>query len=333
MNVYTIADDLSQAPKLSREEILNIANKAKAARKARQKKRREKIKKGFKKFGRGLATVFLAPARGAFYAYVALNINGIANQLKWVFDNEKGKAASEAKAIKKKLKDIGVRKFATLLKSINQGAKKKPFFFSKKAKRKLTAQAKQKGFSAKGINGADGIYLEPASTATIIASSAAVVGAIIPIILKAMDKKGDASQVQQATETAQETYQNLQQNPDIQQYQAQNPQLQPESMEGIGRLDPQITGALVQGVTSLANYGLNAAAVAIERKAAKNPKLKAALQRGNEAVENYAAGQYLRKAGAIDDAKAISQTYGGLTKYIIPAAVVGGVLLFTMRKK
>ena len=324
MDVYTIAEDLTQN------------TSAKDRRKARRKARAQKIKAGFKKFGRGLATVFLAPARGAFYAFVALNINGIANQLKWVFDNEKGKAAQEAKAIKKKLKDIGVRKFGTLMKSIRTGAKKKPFFFSKKAKGKLKAQAAAKGFKARGINGMDGIYLEPASTATIIASSAAVVGAIIPIILKAMDKKGDTAAAQQAVDTAQQTSDQLKDDPAVVQQAAQAPaadQGESEAVEGISKLDPTVTSALFAGLNTLTTAGLQIAQKKIEQRAAKDPKLRNVLQKGNEAVENYAAGAYLRRAGAIDDAKNIATTYGGLTKFIIPAAVVGGVLLLTMRKK
>ena len=323
MDVYTIAEDLTQN------------TSAKDRRKARRKARAQKIKAGFKKFGRGLATVFLAPARGAFYAYVALNINGIANQLKWIFENEKGKASQEAKSIRKKLKDIGVRKFGTLMKSIKTGAKKKPFFFSKKARRKLTAQAAAKGFKARGVNGIEYIS-EPATTATIIASSAAVVGAIIPIILKAMDKKGDPAAAQQAVDTAQQTSDQLKEDPAVVQQAAQAPaadQGESEAVEGIGKLDPRVTSALFAGLNTLTTAGLQIAQKKIEQRAAKDPKLRNVLQKGNEAVENYAAGAYLRRAGAIDDAKNIATTYGGLTKFIIPAAVVGGVLLFTMRKK
>lgn len=339
MNVYTIAEDLSQetAPKTKKQRAAE-----------RRKARAKKIKAGFKKLGRGLATVFLAPARGAFYAYVALNINGIANQLKYIFDNEKGKTKPEAEKIKKQLKKIGVRKFATFMKSIVQGAKKKPFFFSKKAKRKLSAQAKEKGFKAKGINGNDGIYiLTGVEIAGIVGASAAVVGAMIPVILKAMEKKGDAAQVQQVAATGQDTLQTLQQSQEIRQYQAENPQAAPaetaESMEGIYVKIPTFdipgtrprfdVSALTQGLTQLAGVGIQAAGAAIQRRAERNPKLGRLLQRGNDVVENYAAGAYLRKAGAIDDAKAIGQSYGNLTKYIVPIAVAGGLALFLTRKK
>jgi len=347
MNVYTIADDLTDKPKLTREQIIDIAKKGSERRKARIKARKKKIKEGFKKLGRGLATVFLAPARGAFYAYVALNINGIANQLKYIFDNEKGKTKPEAEKIKKQLKKIGVRKFGTLMKSISQGSKKKPFFFSKKAKRKLTAQAKEKGFKAKGINGNDGIYLTGVEIAGIVGASAAVVGAMIPVILKAMEKKGDAAQVQQVAQTGQDTLQTLQQSPEVRQYQAENPSAaqtdSAESLEGIYVKIPTFDvpgtrprfdySALTQGLTQLAGVGIQAAGAAIQRRAERNPQLGRLLQRGNDAVENYAAGAYLRKAGAIDDAKAISQSYSNITSYIVPIAVAGGLALFLTRKK
>ena len=124
MDVYTIADNLSQ----------QTANK-KAARK-------KKIKKGLKKFGRGLALVFAAPARGAFLALVALNLNALASRLNFAKSSPKTK--SEWQKIIKLWKKLGGR-ISKLEKAISTGQKKKPFFFSKRHGVNLQQKQRPKG--------------------------------------------------------------------------------------------------------------------------------------------------------------------------------------------
>lgn len=328
MNVYTIADDLSQetAPKTKKQRAAE-----------RRAARRKKIKKGFKKFGRGLATVFAAPARGAFLAIVALNLNAMASRLNFAKTSPKTKA--EWEKIKKIWKKLGGR-VSKLEKAMATGQKKKPFFFSKKARRKFSAKAKAQGIKAKGINGAgEGIYLEPATTAALISASAGVLAAMIPIIMQAL-KKGDKPQeLQQQAQEAQEVKQELENRPEVRQelqQQAQEPAEQPESMQGydeINALDPSVLSSLTAGLSTLAGAGITAGMAALERKARKNPKTMAILKRGNDAVEDYAVGRQLRNVGATDTAKNMLQSRGGVPTYvwILGAAGIGAVLL--LKKK
>lgn len=318
MNVYTIADDLSQQP-------------------TAKERRKKKVKAGLKKFGRGLALVFAAPARGAFLAIVALNLNAMASRLNFVRTSPK--VAAEWKKITRLWKKLG-GKVSKLEKAISTGQKKKPFFFSKKARRKFTAKAKAQGIKAKGINGADyGIYLEPATTAALISASAGVLAAMIPIIMQALKKGEKPQELQQQAQEAQEVKQELESRPEVRQemqQQQQQQQQEPESMEGydeINALDPSVMSALTTGLSTLAGAGITAGMQAIERKARKNPKAMAILKKGNDAVEDYAVGRQLRNVGATDTAKNLLQDRGGVPTYvwILGAAGIGAVLL--LKKK
>lgn len=322
MDVYTIADDLSQ----------QTENK-KAARK-------KKIKKGLRKFGRGLALVFAAPARGAFLALVALNLNALASRLNFAKSSPKTRA--EWQKITKLWKKLGGR-VSKLEKAINTGQKKKPFFFSKKARRKFSAKAKKEGIKAKGINGMYAGIGEPITTAALISSAAGVLAAMVPIIMKALDKGGKKQELQQQAQEGLELKQELEQRPAVQQeLQQMQPDQQTEQIEGFGYyegitgpgMNPQILTALSQGLTTLAGAGITAGMVALERKAMKNPKLMGVLKRGNNAVEDYAVGQQLRKVGATDTAKEFLSTTGKIPGYVWglgAAGVLGAVLL--MKKK
>lgn len=317
MNVYTIADDLSQQP-------------------TAKDRRKKKVKKGLKKFGRGLAMVFAAPARGAFLAIVALNLNAMASRLTFAKTSPKTKA--EWEKIKKLWKKLGGR-VSKLEKAMATGQKKKPFFFSKKARRKFTAKAKAQGIKAKGINGAEGIYLEPATTAALISASAGVLAAMIPIIMQAL-KKGDKPQeLQQQAQEAQEVKQELESRPEVRQelqQQAQAQAQEPESMEGYDEInapDLSFLPSLTAGLSTLASAGITAGMQALERKASQNPKTLALLKKGNDAVEDYAVGRQLRNVGATDTAKNMLKSRGGVPTYvwILGAAGIGAVLL--LKKK
>lgn len=326
MNVYTIADDLSQetAPK---------SKKQRAAE--RRAARRKKAKEGLKKFGRGMATVFAAPARGAFLAIVALNLNAMASRLTFAKTSPKTKA--EWEKIKKLWKKLGGR-VSKLEKAMATGQKKKPFFFSKKARRKFTAKAKAQGIKAKGINGADYIS-EPVTTAALISASAGVLAAMIPIIMQALKKGGKPQELQQQAQEAQEVKQELESRPEVRQelqQQAQAPAQEAESMEGydeINALDPSVFTSLTTSLSTLATAGIGAGMRAIERKANKNKKTKALLKKGNQAVEDYAVDRQLKNVGANDTAKNMSQTTEGVPTYvwILGAAGIGAVLL--LKKK
>ena len=318
MNVYTIADDLSQQP-------------------TAKERRKKKTKAGLRKFGRGLALVFAAPARGAFLAIVALNLNAMASRLNFVRSNPK--VSKEWQRIQKLWKKLG-GKVSKLERAINTGQKKKPFFFSKKARRKFTAKAKAQGIKSRGINGAgEGIYLEPATTAALISASAGVLAAMIPIIMQALKKGEKPQELQQQAQEAQEVKQELESRPAVRQelqQQAQAPAQEPESMEGydeINALDPSVLSSLTAGLSTLAGAGITAGMAALERKARKNPKTMAILKQGNDAVEDFAVGRQLRNVGATDTAKNMLQSRGGVPTYVwlLGAATVGTVLL--LKKK
>lgn len=318
MNVYTIADDLSQQP-------------------TAKERRKKKTKAGLRKFGRGLALVFAAPARGAFLAIVALNLNAMASRLNFVRSNPK--VSKEWQRIQKLWKKLG-GKVSKLERAINTGQKKKPFFFSKKARRKFTAKAKAQGIKSRGINGAgEGIYLEPATTAALISASAGVLAAMIPIIMQALKKGEKPQELQQQAQEAQEVKQELESRPEVRQelqQQAQAPAQEPESMEGydeINALDPSVLSSLTAGLSTLAGAGITAGMAALERKARKNPKTMAILKKGNDAVEDFAVGRQLRNVGATDTAKNMLQSRGGVPTYVwlLGAASVGAVLL--LKKK
>lgn len=320
MNVYTIADNLSQetAPK---------SKKQRAAE--RRAARRKKAKEGLKKFGRGLSVVFAAPARGAFLAVVALNLNANASRLNFVKTSPKTK--TEWEKIKKIWKKLGGR-VSKLEKAIATGLKRKPFFFSKKAKRKFAKQ--QKSQSVNGID--NGLYaLEPVSLAAIISASAGILAALIPVIMVAL-KKGEQKQaLEQQAQEAQEVKQDLESRPEVRQELQQQAQA-PESMEGfdeINALDPSVLSSLTAGLSTLASAGITAGMQAVERKARKNPKTLALLKKGNDAVEDYAVGRKLRDVGATDTAKNMLESRGGVPTYvwILGAAGIGAVLL--LKKK
>lgn len=333
MNVYTIADNLSQQQE-SKKAV-----------------RKKKIKRGLKKFGRGLSMVFAAPARGAFLALVALNLNAMASRLNFAKSSPKTKA--EWQKIIKLWKKLGGR-VSKLEKAIRTGQKKKPFFFSKKARRKFTAKAKAEGIKAKGINGIYAGIGEPITTAALISSAAGVLAAMVPIIMKALDKGGKKQELQKQVQEGVELRQELEQRPAVQEeLQQMQPEQQAEAIEGFGYYEgigvpalppipglptstksqgmkPEILTALSQGLTTLAGAGINAGMVALERKARKNPRLMGVLQRGNNAVEDYAVGQQLRKVGATDTAKQFLSATGNIPGYVWglgAAGLLGAVLL------
>lgn len=311
MNVYTIADDLT-------EEIGKLTPEQK---KKRQEDRKKKAKKGAQKFAFGLAFAALLPIRAAFNAVVAMNINALATNLKWVYDNRQKTTKAEWGKIAKIWKKIGGLQKA-LLKAISIGAKKKPFFFSKKAKGKFEKRKKSRGISFTG-----------AEVGAIVASASGVIAAIIPPLMLALKKGGQDKAAAQVEQQAGEVVQGYKQAP--QQF-AQDA-AQGAEEQGLFGFEQVLTTAqsgpyssLFNALGQVANVGIQAAGNAITKKAKKSKKGQKFLATANTATEDLATGAYLRKSGMTETAKQF--TGGGLGKILIPAAVVAGAFLLFRKK-
>ena len=305
MNVYTIAEDLS-------EEIGKLTPEQKKARK-------EKVKAGAKKFAFGLTFAALLPIRAAFNAVVAMNLNALATNLKFVYDNRTKTTAAEWKKIEAVWKKVGGLQKA-LLKAIRIGARKKPFFLSKKAKKKFEAKAKKRA----GIS-------EPtiATIGALAASAAGLISAVLPPILIALKKGGQNQAAAQVEQQAQEQVQEFQESP-------KNFQANVEEATETEGIFQQPGGgqyaSLFSALGQVANIGIQAAGNAITKKAQKNKKAQKFLQTANTATEDYATGRYLRQTGLTQTAQQFGQAAGGLGKYILPIAAVAGAYLIFRKK-
>lgn len=181
MRIGEINDEIGKLSKAQRK-----AKKAK--RKAKAKKRNERIKRNLKKVGRGILTVGLGVGRGAFLAIVAMNLNGIASKMK------KLQSIGKFKSIDEKWKNIGgITKL--FHKAIDKGAKHKPLFLSKKAKKK---------FASMGLHGIadEGIGAIPVAAAA--AAAVPVLAIILPLLAKAFKGAGmhkEAEQVEAGAES------------------------------------------------------------------------------------------------------------------------------------
>ena len=305
MNVYTIAEDLS-------EEIGKLTPEQKKARK-------EKVKAGAKKFAFGLTFAALLPIRAAFNAIVAMNLNALATNLKFVYDNRTKTTSAEWKKIEAVWKKVGGLQKA-LLKAIRIGARKKPFFLSKKAKKKFEAKAKKRA----GIS-----VVAEATIVTLAASAAGLIAAILPPVLIALKKGGQDKAAAQVEQQAQDQVQEFKESP--KNFEAATV----EATETEGIFQYQISGpydSLFSALGQVANIGIQAAGNAITKKAQKNKAARNFLNVANTATEDYATGRYLRQTGLTQTAQQFGQVTSGLTKYIIPIAAVAGAY-FIFRKK
>jgi hypothetical protein len=305
MNVYTIAEDLT-------EEIGKLTPEQKKARK-------EKIKAGGKKFAFGLTFAALLPIRAAFNAVVAMNLNALATNLKFVYDNRTKTTAAEWKKIEAVWKKVGGLQKA-LLKAISIGARKKPFFLSKKAKKKFEAKAKKRA----------GISIVAETTIIALASAAAgLVAAVLPPMLIALKKGGQNQAAAQVEQQAQEQVQEFKESP--KNFEAATV----EATETEGIFQYQINGpydSLFTALGQVANIGIQAAGKAITKKAEKNKPASRFLNVANQATEDYATGRYLRQTGLTQTAQQFGQVAGGFGKYILPIAAVAGAYLIFRKK-
>ena len=110
---------------------------------ARKKKRKERIKKHlakhkkfWSKIGKGFMFINLLPIRAAFNMVVALNINALATNLKWVWEDRNGKTKTEWNKILKVWSNVGGLKRA-LEKAISFQAKEKAAIHVEKIKEEI----------------------------------------------------------------------------------------------------------------------------------------------------------------------------------------------------
>lgn len=270
--------------------------------------RKKKIKEGFKKFGRGVATVALGMGRGAFLAFVALNVNGLATKLNKMIQH------GIFKPVLEKWKNIGgIEKI--FKKAIAKGAKKKALFLSKKARAKFEKKMKAQGLNDEAIAGLcedvydNGIGLLPAAIPAIAAAAVPVLATILPLIAKAfagsknkelqqegkeveeqggemvsMIKSGELPPADEATEIPEEEM------PES---------IQAGSPEEISADNSELWGELGK----LAGAGIEKLAGKIQAKAKKKPKLQKfvdVMGKAKTAIDDYGTGVYLRKSGAKD---------------------------------
>jgi type II secretory pathway pseudopilin PulG len=305
MNIYTIAEDLT-------EEIGKLTPEQKKARK-------EKVKAGGKKFAFGLTFAALLPIRAAFNAVVAMNLNALATNLKFVYDNRTKTTTAEWKKIEAVWKKVGGLQNA-LLKAIRIGARKKPFFLSKKAKKKFEAKAKQRA----GIS-----VIAEATIVTLAASAAGLIAAVLPPVLIALKKGGQNQAAQQVEQQAAQQVQEFQESP-------KNFETNVEEATETEGIFQQPGGgpyaSLFTALGQVANVGIQAAGNAITKKAKKNKKAQKFLETANTATEDYATGRYLRQTGLTQTAQQFGQSAGKIGKYILPIAAVAGAYLIFRKK-
>jgi len=299
-------------PKLTKEQ--------KAARK---KKRQAKAKKGAKKFLWGIAFVNLLPIRAAFNSIVAMNINALANNIKFLYDNRKGKTAAEWKKIAKVWKNVGGIEKA-LLKAVQLGTKHKPLFLSKKAKGRY--EKRKKGMSdyigAICIDELPGIG-NPAIIAAAVAAASGIIAAMIPAIMQGLKKGGKSQDAAQVQEQGQEM---------VREYKAAgSPAPAPSSDGGLDQESEDVGAVDQAGLTSLfdtlgkvAQVGIQAAGNAVAKKAKKNKKLNAALNATGNGVEDAMTGRYLRESGYTGAAKSFASKASSLSGMLLPLGL--GVL-------
>jgi len=322
-----------------KQEMNGIGKLSKEERKKKVAEAKKKAKKGLKKFGWGVAFINLLPIRAAFTAILAMNVNAMAHNMKWIYEARNGKTKAEWKKIEKIWYGVGGLKKA-LMKAIELGAKHKPLFLSKKKKAKFDARKKGMADYIGSIYAydGDGINAAPAIAAAL-AAAAGIIAAIIPAIMGGLGKLGKKKDQAQVQEEAQDMASNYKANPQqvVQQIEvgADNTAGEMESDE-----DPTINAMSQDGLTSLfdtlgkvAQVGIKAGGEAVARKAAKKPKLQKFLNTAGEAAEDYTTGVYLRKSGYSKAAKTFQSS--GVGKYLPYAAGLIGLLGlgFILKKK
>lgn len=349
---YPIAADESYP--IAADESQPIARRSKAERKERRKKFNEKVKKGWKKFGKGLlfgvAFINLLPIRAAFCSIVAMNVNSFAHNLRFIYRERNGKLAAEWKKIAKIWQRLGGIEKA-LLKAIELGAKHKPLFLSKKAKSRFEERKKNtQGYSGCRWIGDTNEIGNPAIIAAAIAAASGIIAAMIPVIMQGLKKGGkpaEAAQVQEEAVQMVDDYKR-QGSPAPAPYTNAAPgedgsdgsqEQSEDSVDGLGAFD---FSALTKALGDIATVGIQTAGAAVALKRKRSPNYDQMLTRATPGTEQYLTGQYLQQSGDGTGASAYPKrnksASGMSTKTMLLiggglAAAVAAIFAFTRGKK
>lgn len=291
-----------------------------------KEKRKAKAKEGLKKFGHANMYLALLLGRGAFMACIRLNLNGMASKLNKLYKEKK------FADIEKKWYALGgITKL--LIRAVEHGAVKKPLFLSKKARARYNKQM--------GINGIVCESINVAPLAAVAAAAIPVIAALVPVMVKAfkgMGKGGEPEAVEltnQAVDITQGSFTTDQQNPEEVNNVDIPDDLSADDTSSIGDIHFDEIGIngdnseLWASLGQMAGKGLEALTKKI---AEKHPKAGKVIQKGSQAVDDYATGQYLRTSGYKDVAKQINTSYSTMKDYA-PLALVGAAVAFVMLKK
>ena len=323
----------------------------------KKKKRKEKVKNFFKKFGHGAAFISLAPVRGAFASLIAMNLNGLASNMRLVKEGKNQEGWKKLQTFWYKVGGIP----KALDKAIAIGTKHKALWFGKKAHAKFLAHAKEAGYNTNekwlrgidGLNSINGPELVPA----LIAAGSSLLAGALPIVIKALHQNGHTAQAQiaagggedliDAGPMKQDTLDNLTNMPGEQQVPDEDVEVD-DTFTGINALCesvascyPETVGAInfdfneiLGPLTNLADQGLKAAASAVQKKVSKNPALQKVFSSPD--VDEHYTSANLKGAGRVTDAGQYKKR-GGLNSTLVyvlgGSAIIGGALLLSGRKR
>lgn len=188
----------------------------------RKAKRKRKVKDFFKKFGHAAAFAVLAPVRGAFAALTAMNLNGLASNMRLIQEGRTSPAytpAQQAHAVDGWNRLTGLWKKLggmpkAFTKAVALGTKHKPLWFSKRAKSKFEGRATAEGDkpgSQKWLAGVDGIWHsydesvgDPISIGTAVAAGSSALAAMLPIMMKTLGGMGHKNEANSMAASAQD---------------------------------------------------------------------------------------------------------------------------------
>ena len=340
-------------------------------KKAKRAARKQKAKDFFKKFGYGAAFVTLAPIRGAFASLIAMNLNGLASNMRLVKEAKTGNGWSDLKEFWRKVGGLP----KALDKAIELGTKHKALWIGKKAHQKFLAHANEAGYdtSSKWLRGIAGYELDtinnPAIIAAALAAGSSLLAGALPIILKSLKQNGHTPELEGAQQTAQdlldapkptkaqmESYANIPDEspaPDESTDEDEDEDSGEEvsGIQGISVICEWVseiicddaTGApaaggfdfsgLINNLTNLATSGLKAGASAIENKVMKNPKVRAQFQEGD--IDSAHTAAYLRGSGYPEQAKQFPRKKhgAGVNVMYVGGAAVAALLAAVLLKR
>lgn len=300
---------------LNKGSINKLPPKGTPEREAAIKVRKEKAKEGLKKVGHGAMYMALLLGRGAFMACIRLNLNGMASKLKKLMD------ANKLAPVEDKWYKLGgiIKLFRN---AITKGANKKPLFLSKKARARFdkTMQTKINGIETQHVS--EITTINSVALSAMAATALPVIAAIVPIMVKAFGGMGAKGKAEGMELTAQAT--------DIVNKNYTTDEPVPDELDYIEIPETINAGEIWAELGKMAGEGIKKLAGKINKK---NPKVGAVIQKGGQAAEDYATGQYIRTSGYGAGIKTVRDTAGSLQKYLLPAAAVGLGVVFLMRKK